>query len=251
MLVYIATVRAIIVSRVNSVSKRSRAASPIRRRSAASPANRCSAALSARLSPGGTVRPVTPSTFTHGTPVGSRVLITGFARAIASSCTSPNASARVTDGSTNMSQAPYHAATVSSSAAPRKKVRDSTPSDVDNASSDGAQRAVTDDHRGHFGVRRARAAGTPRLCRARAVRRRAQSARPTGARTAAHRRVPLRRRRAMNVETERDDLAAAGMLAQRLGVLRQRRRRHDDARRPAERRRSETARRTACSATAV
>jgi len=42
---------------------------------------------------------------THGTPDGSRVLTTGFRHAMASSCTYPNASARVTDGSTKMSQA--------------------------------------------------------------------------------------------------------------------------------------------------
>ena len=123
---YIAVVRSAIRSRVNSCSNRSRPARPIRARSSASPASVCSAAARASLSPGGTTRPVTPSTFTQGTPVARRVLITGFARAIASSCTSPNASARVTDGSTNRSHAAYHAATASSSSGPRKKMRDSS-----------------------------------------------------------------------------------------------------------------------------
>ena len=39
-------------------------------------------AASASLSPVGTTMPVTPSTFTQGTPVASRVLITGLARAM-------------------------------------------------------------------------------------------------------------------------------------------------------------------------
>jgi hypothetical protein len=71
---------------------------------------------------------------THGTPVVSRVLITGLPRAIASSCTSPNASARVTAGSTKTSQAAYHAATASSSRLPRKKTRVWMPSDAASAS---------------------------------------------------------------------------------------------------------------------
>src|SRR5882724_9861374 len=48
----------------------------------------------APASPGGATRPVTPCAFTHGTPVGRSVLTTGSPQAMASTCTSPNASVR-------------------------------------------------------------------------------------------------------------------------------------------------------------
>ena len=54
---------------------------------------------------GGTTSHVLSCWFTHGTPDGRFVLTTGTPQAIASSCTTPNASARVTDGSTNRSAA--------------------------------------------------------------------------------------------------------------------------------------------------
>ena len=60
---------------------------------------------------------------TQGTPVASAVLITGLPQAIASSCTYPNASARVTDGSTNTSQATRSARSSWSSTSPGKLKR--------------------------------------------------------------------------------------------------------------------------------
>ena len=68
--------------------------------------------------------------FTHATPVPRSVLTTGLPRAIASICTTPNASCRVTDGSTNRSHARYSAASSSSVTSPTNLTRSAMPSCV-------------------------------------------------------------------------------------------------------------------------
>src|SRR5450759_969319 len=104
----------VIAWRVNIVWARSRACAPRRARSSGSSTRRRSAPPSAPASPGGTMSPVTPSSFTNGTPVGRSVDTTGVPQACASTCTAPNASLRSTDGRQNTSAAWYQATSSSS-----------------------------------------------------------------------------------------------------------------------------------------
>ncbi len=92
------------------------------------------AAASASASPGGTTSPDSPSRLTQGTPVGRSVLTTGRPHSIASTCTMPKASWRVTDGSTNTSARLYQSSRSASLTRPRKRTRSCTPSSRANAS---------------------------------------------------------------------------------------------------------------------
>ena len=103
--------------------------------------------------------------FTHGTPLGTRVLTTGLPQAIASSCTYPNASARVTDGSTKTSHACRAPRSSSSGTSPAKRTRSPRPELARERHP--ARRAAARPRRSPRDVdaRRARAAGRPRPCR--------------------------------------------------------------------------------------
>ena len=88
-----------------SATTRALPRSPICDRSAESAQRRLMAARRDSTSPGGTTSPVTLCWLTQGTPEGNCVEMTGLLHAIASICTRPKASAFVTEGSTNRSQA--------------------------------------------------------------------------------------------------------------------------------------------------
>ncbi len=84
---------------------RLRPASPNWSRSSRSPHSRSRAARSSLTLFGLTTMPVRSCWLTQEVPVCNSVLITGWPQSIASSCTIPKASCRVTDGSTNTSHA--------------------------------------------------------------------------------------------------------------------------------------------------